>query len=113
MLSIRHSIGKTPLLEHMANDSKSVAHFRCYAIPPPTGVYALEREERHNRKEESLLEIVHRKESIEIEVSSKHLNAVLGDKPEQEESLSTILRGGITEEQGAIRMIVNLKKRSN
>src|SRR4029453_464329 len=41
MLSIRHSIGKTPLLEHMANDSKSVAHFRCYAIAPPTGVYAL------------------------------------------------------------------------
>src|SRR5215467_4991533 len=40
MLSIRHSIGKTPLLEHMANDSKSVAHFRCYAIAPPTGVYA-------------------------------------------------------------------------
>src|SRR4029453_4426474 len=41
MLSIRHSIGKTPLLEHMANDSKSVAHFRCYAIAPPPGVYAL------------------------------------------------------------------------
>src|SRR4029453_9811305 len=40
MLSIRHSIGKTPLLEHMANDSKSVAHFRCYAIAPPPGVYA-------------------------------------------------------------------------
>src|SRR4029453_1439636 len=43
MLSIRHSIGKTPLLEHMANDSKSVAHFRCYAIAPPPGVYARER----------------------------------------------------------------------
>src|SRR6266480_4227520 len=40
MLSIKHSIGKTPLLEHMANDSKSVAHFRCYAIAPSTGVYA-------------------------------------------------------------------------
>src|SRR4029450_4633469 len=43
MLSIRHSIGKTPLLEHMANDSKSVAHFRCYAIAPPPGVYARSR----------------------------------------------------------------------
>src|SRR5262249_23712205 len=40
MLSIRHSIGKTPLLEHIANHSKSLAHFRCYAIPPLTGVYA-------------------------------------------------------------------------
>src|SRR5262249_6791655 len=40
MLSIRHSIGKTPLLEHIAHDSKSVAHFRCYASPPPTGLYA-------------------------------------------------------------------------
>src|SRR5262249_54452806 len=40
MLSIRHSIGKTPLLEHMANAPQSVAHFPCYAIPPPTGVYA-------------------------------------------------------------------------
>src|SRR4029453_14327641 len=39
MLSIRHSIGKTPLLEHMANDSKSVAHFPCYALAPPPGVY--------------------------------------------------------------------------
>src|SRR5262249_62355186 len=42
MLSIRHSIGKTPLLEHIANHSKSVAHFRCYASPPLTGVYARE-----------------------------------------------------------------------
>ena len=28
-------------MEHIANHSKSVAHFRCYAIPPLTGVYAL------------------------------------------------------------------------
>jgi hypothetical protein len=28
----------------MANDSKSVAHFRCYAIAPLTGVYALAHE---------------------------------------------------------------------
>src|SRR5204862_5361581 len=40
MLSVRHSIGKWPPLESLAEDAKSVPRFRCYASPPPTEICA-------------------------------------------------------------------------
>src|SRR5690349_1462678 len=40
MLSLRHSIGKVAPLESLARNSKSVPHFRCYASPPRTEIYA-------------------------------------------------------------------------
>src|SRR5262245_57512717 len=44
MLSLRHSIGNGAPLESLARNSKSVPHFRCYASPPRTEIYALCRE---------------------------------------------------------------------
>src|SRR5262245_8342221 len=40
MLSLRHSIGNVAPLESLARNSKSVPHFRCYASPPRTEIYA-------------------------------------------------------------------------
>src|SRR5712692_11392569 len=46
MLSVRHSIGKTPLLDHGDDGSKRVSYYRCYARPPLTGIYARHRQSR-------------------------------------------------------------------
>jgi len=40
MLSCRHCIGHRPPLEPLARESTSVPHFRCYASPPRTEMYA-------------------------------------------------------------------------
>src|SRR5262245_33475977 len=40
MLSLRHSIGNVAPLESLARNSTSVPHFRCYASPPRTEIYA-------------------------------------------------------------------------
>jgi CRISPR-associated protein Cmx8 len=55
----------------MANDSKSVAHFRCYAIPPPTGVYA-----RHDARESFRQEVQRIAEEERTDMSDEALSEV-------------------------------------